>query len=379
MLRLSFWGDFAPCRGFERIVIEREEKVFGDLITAIQDVNLSILNLESPLCGAANPLEKVGPNLRADPRCIRAVAKAGFQVVGLANNHIMDYGAQGLSDTLEAITAAGLMSVGAGCSLAAARRPLNLVVDDKRIAIIAVAEQEFNIATLSQPGCAPLCAIDNLSQIDEARKKADLVFMFVHCGIEFFPLPRPGLRKLCKFLIERGADAILCHHPHVPGAYEFHQGKPIFYSLGNLLFDHPSPPSGWAEGYGVILEYAEGDNLPSSVEILPYTQDLKQEGIVSLGPSAKIAFDERVTRLNQTLSDEKQYRDAWIELTQKQTSDYLLQLYSPFTIPGLGRIGRLLPNWPQTLQKSNVRSKLNLLRCDSHNELLKHILELRNF
>ena len=141
-------------------------------------------------CG--NPIEKSGGNLYAHPDCIRAVKEAGFKVVGLANNHIMDFGIKGLEKRIDTCQSAGLTICGVGRNLDKAQ---SISVIEKRglkVAFIAVAEREFSIAGENKPGVAPLDPIDNTLQIESARNKADLVFVSIHGGNEYFPLPRPG-------------------------------------------------------------------------------------------------------------------------------------------------------------------------------------------
>lgn len=105
------------------------------------------------------------------------------------------------------------------------------------------------------PGSAPIDLVDNYQQITAAKKLADVVIVTIHGGNEYFPYPRPGLRKMCRHFIDLGVDAVICHHPHVPGAYEVYEGKPIYYSIGNLVFDQNLPKPGWEEGYFVELKF----------------------------------------------------------------------------------------------------------------------------
>jgi poly-gamma-glutamate capsule biosynthesis protein CapA/YwtB (metallophosphatase superfamily) len=254
MIELLFTDDFAPSRDFEPTVLQKGALIFGDLLEKISRADLSFLNLETPLCVSGEPSQKSGPNIRAHSECKRGVADAGFEFAGLANNHIMDFGAQGLYETLDACNQVGLKTCRAGKNLQKAQEPLLVTKQGVKIALIAVAEREFNIAEDDKPGTAPLDPVDNFSQIEKAKHTADLVVVTIHGGNEYFSFPRPGLRKICRFFIDRGADAVICHHAHMPGAYEFNRDKPIFYSLGNLIFDHPNPPAGWDRGVAIRLE-----------------------------------------------------------------------------------------------------------------------------
>ena len=111
--------------------------------------------------------------------------------------------------------------------------------------------------------------------------------MTLHGGNEYFPYPRPGLRKLCQHYIDLGVQAVVCHHPHVPGAYEYYNGKPIFYSLGNLIFDHENPPEDWNFGYMVKFEINKQKKVITNVEIIPYEQSVKLQGVKLLNGEKK--------------------------------------------------------------------------------------------
>jgi len=118
ILSMLSCGDFAPRRRFENVTLENGAEVFGALRGDISDSDISFLNLETPLCTSIRPINKSGPAIPADPGCIRAVSEAGFTVAGLANNHIMDYGPDGLASTIEACESHGLLYCGAGSNLA---------------------------------------------------------------------------------------------------------------------------------------------------------------------------------------------------------------------------------------------------------------------
>jgi Putative enzyme of poly-gamma-glutamate biosynthesis (capsule formation) len=257
-IKVIFSGDFAPCRNFEPIFKNSNNNPLREALSYVLEADLSFVNLECPLTKNNTPINKSGPALKANPKCIEALKH--FSVVGLANNHILDYGKQGLRDTLLACENLGLPTVGSGMDLAQAQKPFIHEVKDTKIAIIAIAEHEFNQSENNGAGSAPIDLIDNYQQIKHAKAQADIVIVTLHGGNEYFPYPRPGLRKLCQHYIDLGVEAVICHHPHVPGAYEYYQGKPIVYSLGNFIFDHHKPPEGWNEGYMVNLNFSHDKN-----------------------------------------------------------------------------------------------------------------------
>lgn len=374
-ISIFFAGDFAPCRGFESLVLGKGPEIFDNLQKKIAGADLSFLNLETPLCVKGKPIEKTGPNLNAHPECIKAIKGAGFEVVGLANNHIMDFGNEGLEETISSCKSAGLTICGAGKNLAQAQQIPIIERRGLKIAYIAVAEHEFGIAGADRAGAAPLDPVDNTLQIESVRNQADLVFVSIHGGNEYFPLPRPGLRKLCRFYITRGADAVICHHAHVPGAYEIYKNKPIVYSLGNLIFDHPRPPEGWNEGYAVRLDYNITDMKFSKFNIFPYTQSVEQGGLCRMSGIDKTVFLKKLAVYNKILGDQDLYIKAWDDLCQKEKNLILLKQYLPVHFRGMRKTSKIVnPELFLIPTKKNRLVKLNMIRCESHLELLQSVL-----
>src|SRR5690606_40097485 len=109
--------------------------------------------------------------------------------------------------------------------IAKAQQPFIQDVKGVKIAIIALAEHEFNQSEDGGAGSAPIDPIENYQQIIQAKAQADVVIVTLHGGNEYFPYTRPGLRKICKHYIDLGADAVICHHLLVPGAYEYYEGN----------------------------------------------------------------------------------------------------------------------------------------------------------
>lgn len=378
-MNLLFGGDFAPCRGFESVAIERRGRLFGQLREEIEAADFAIVNLETPLCpGGGQPIPKVGPNLRADPATAVALAEAGVGVVGLANNHILDFGSDGLASTLETCSRLDILTCGAGTNSEEARRPLLLSRAGMTVALIAVAEQEFNAASDTQPGAAILDTISLVQQIREVRPKVDVVVVIIHGGNEYFPYPRPGLRRLCRHAIEMGADAVLCHHPHVPGASEIYQGKPIHYSLGNLIFDADPTPKDWTLGYAASLKFSKSQDGTITVlsRTIPFTQSVGLEGIQLLAGYELEAFSIRMEGYRRTLANDDEWLGQWREFCRQQRLSYIAAQYLPLTFSGVGRLIRLLSLDRILLPKTTLNQRRNMLRCESHRELLISMLEI---
>lgn len=375
-VKLMFSGDFAPCRGFESLILEKKSTILGDVLPLIEAADVSFANLECPLTNHTQAINKSGPALKAEPLCIEALK--GFSVIGLANNHILDYGKKGLEDTLKVCEDAGLSTIGAGLDLQCAQKPFIQEVKGVKVAIIAVAEHEFNQSENGEAGSAPIDPIANYQQIKKAKEQADIVIVTLHGGNEYFPYPRPGLREICQHYIDLGVEAVICHHPHVPGAYEYYQGKPIIYSLGNLIFDAPKPPDGWGVGYLASLQFDTEVKSFRSLELIPYKQSVQLGGIQLLQGDEKRAFLKNIEGYKEKLENNQAWLNEWQAFVNKQADGYVMRHFFPITFRGLGFLARNTPIAKLFFNKRNSLPKLNLLRCQSHSELLTAALESKS-
>ena len=231
--------------------------------------DLFVLNLEVPLSDAATPIAKCGPNLIAPTATVRGLSAIGIGAVALANNHIMDQGAEGLASTVGALDAAGIRHFGAGANLVEASRPLVLEKDGVRVGIYACAEHEFSIAGESSPGANPFDPLVSLDHVAALSEECDFVAVLYHGGKEHYRYPSPGLRRACRRLAEKGADLVVCQHSHCVGCMEEWGGSTVVYGQGNFLFDH-SDSEFWQTGLLLEVEVCRGG---FSVGYVPLRKD----------------------------------------------------------------------------------------------------------
>jgi len=218
----------------------------------IKGADIAAANFENP--APDNPrFHASGTNFSADPKWIDGLAKAGIDYLSLANNHIRDAGATGLLQTIKNVTKRGIAVSGAGRDLAAARKPAILEAGGTKVAILgydAIAGGYH--ATATKVGSAGLSAKAVTADVAAARKAgADLVIVYPHWGTEYDPTPFANQKKLAEMIIDSGADMVIGNHAHWAGAMEVYKGKPIWYALGNFVFDQT-----WSEPTmeGITLE-----------------------------------------------------------------------------------------------------------------------------
>ena len=205
----------------------------------------------------------------ANPKFIDGLADAGIDYVSLANNHIKDAGGAGLLQTITNVTKRGIAVSGAGKNLAAARKPAILEAGGVKVAILgydAIAGSYH--ATATKIGSAGLSAKAVKEDVAAARAAgAQLVIVYPHWGTEYDPTPFANQKKLAEMIIDNGADMVIGNHAHWAGAMEVYKGKPIWYALGNFVFDQT-----WSEPTmeGITLELTFRGTKLTQVRMHPH-------------------------------------------------------------------------------------------------------------
>lgn len=207
-----------------------------------QDGDITIGNLETSITRGGTVWPDKQFNFRSDPENLEAMKKAGIDVVSLANNHSLDYGYDGLLDTLNHIDKSGIFRVGAGKDRGDAFKETIIEKNGHKIGILGFSRVVPDVgwwATKSRPGLAGAYdpqLPEALEKIKEVKEKVDILIVSIHWGTELQTYPRDIDVVAAKKIVDAGADVIMGHHPHVLQGVEVYKGKPIFYSLGNFVF-----------------------------------------------------------------------------------------------------------------------------------------------
>ncbi len=269
----------------QRILHEPSFDPFDDLRPLLSTGDVSFSNLESPLSDQngetqhpTKPLVFVGP-----PSGARLVARAPFHVVSLANNHVWDYDERGFLDTLDALDGAGVKYSGVGRQRGEQFRPAVLEVRGRSIAFLAAThffnpgdfrghEAEDRVAWAGDPRFE--------AAVRKARAEYDIVLVSYHGGREYSDVPAEEPLDFAKRMMQAGADAVLAHHPHVPQGVGWFDERPVFYSLGNLVFGKNRKYPWTARGLVARLTISADRRIEAAV--CPYRID---EGVPRLAKS----------------------------------------------------------------------------------------------
>lgn len=206
-------------------------------------------------------------HLGTDAESVQTLKDLNFSSVTIANNHTMDYGVEGLRDTIDTFEEVGLDAVGAGYDLEDASRISYQTDNGITTAMIGISDSYVKGARAFQaePGVLPADPDVVLPLIKEASDNANLVIVNVHWGVEYNDEPNPRQRDLARAMADAGADLIVGHHPHVLSSVETYNDSVIFYSLGNFVFDQ-----GWSRTRdSVAVQYKLEEDGKARIEAVP--------------------------------------------------------------------------------------------------------------
>jgi poly-gamma-glutamate synthesis protein (capsule biosynthesis protein) len=223
-VKLLAFGDLLLDR-YIKLYIDRNspEYPFADIKDALAGNDLVLANLEGSFTDfAPRQLDPNNTSFTFDPKLAATLKSSGFNLVSLANNHVQDFGKDGFAQSQAYLDGAGIEHFGDFYNEGPA-----LAKDINGLKIAFIGYNEFG-----KPSIEP-----TIAKIKEAALRADYIVVYAHWGAEYQTDPWPGSQEKGRRFIDAGADAVLGSHPHVVQPIEIYKGKPIFYSLGNFVFD----------------------------------------------------------------------------------------------------------------------------------------------
>lgn len=244
-LSILFTGDVLLDRGV-RPIVERKgtEYLFRNVEKVFRRADAVVINLECPITNSNSPVHKKFI-FRADTACAAGLRRAGVTHAAMANNHTNDQGRKGLADTYRHLKAAGITPLGYG--LTEKERYSPAIIQKKGVTVALFNAVLFPSENWQQADGKPDVCQGEIKQLAKAIRtfkashpEAHAVAI-LHWGAEFQSVPHLSQRLQARTLAEAGAEAIIGHHPHVVQKMERTGGIPVFYSLGNFVFDQKHP------------------------------------------------------------------------------------------------------------------------------------------
>jgi len=380
MIRINVFGDFRT--------MDASRLQFGaELQTLLDAGDINLLNFEAPVYAEGTaPISKSGPCLSQDKAAPCFLQDRGFNVIGLANNHSLDYGEKAAVATINSFDKASTIGCGKWNE---AYQVKVLEIKGKKIGFLAITQHEFGVlgdefydsdklgtASMSHPRVEEL--------IVESKDRLDHLFIIPHAGMEYCPQPLPQLVTLYRHYINMGASGVIGGHPHVPQPWELYRGRPIVYSLGNFCFEKDfqgaNVPEYWYRSLAASIT-VDDESIVMEIHGVDYDP---VSHIVNLC-DRDVAFTTHMKQLCADFNDKDQYR-AIIDKHARSmigSYDYSLSANGFFKYRASKYFRLLLSHYYRKLpgmQQREVDSThmLNDFQCETHRWTICHLLKNKN-
>lgn len=356
------------CKTHPDITIDPELKEI------VAQADYAVVNFEAPVEGVVKAIPKSGPALRQSAESPRFLNDHGFNVILLANNHMMDMGREGCLNTIASFDK-DTLTVGAG-TLHDAFKAIILEKEGLKVGIVNAAHREFGtlgaeaedvdygVAWINHP------ALNR--EILRMRSECDFLIVAAHAGVEDLPVPLPEWRARYRELIDFGADAVIASHPHVPQGKEEYAGKRIYYSLGNFYFQsaHPGTPQ-WNMGIALEIEVEKGKNAK-------YKEFITRFSTNRIGIDKDTESRKYWESLNSLLADKKRYVECLDTELEKIWPEYQIYIMRGLSAMSLrSNFHVLLHAAYGFLKGGDLPLLINNFQCESHSWAIQRVLRNR--
>ncbi len=231
-------------------VLDSGESPFRYVENVTKNADILLVNFENPVTTSSYAVKGDVP-LKANPKYTYLLAGANDNVVASqANNHALDYGTVGLNESINNLKEAGIYVIGAGMNIDEATKPVSIDCGDRKVTILNYMDADnfreyrgvMDPATANSSGYSAYDTELAQRQVQEARENgSSIIIAYLHYGNEYSRSPNENQIKISHELINDGADIVIGSHAHVTQGVEMYNGKPIFYNLGNFIFDQSNP------------------------------------------------------------------------------------------------------------------------------------------
>ena len=352
------------------------KKLIGiELQEKLQNVDFTIFNLEVHLTDKSTPIAKCGPNLIAPTSTIKGLQAINPHFFTLANNHILDQGKQGLDSTIKTLEQAKIAYAGVGKNLEEARKPYIVQLNEIKVGIYCCAEHEFTIAMENKAGANPFDPLESLDDVEKLKEQCDYVIVLYHGGKEHYRYPSPYLQKVCRKLVDKGADLVVCQHSHCIGAEEDWKSGKIIYGQGNFLFDH-SESEYWQTSLLLEIELnKKAESLNTSINYIPIQKKKEKVRIAQGDECNKIIseFQKRSKEILITETVERKYQEFAESMLYGYLNGFSGKAKRGLLYRIVNKISSYKFNKWHMEHQYNKNKKIilqNFIECEAHRELI---------
>lgn len=317
---LNAVGDIALNNRFIEVINNGNgRRIFENVKHFFDEGDINFANLDSTLStrGKKDPKNQL---VFSSSESASLLKKAGINVLSLANNHICDYGFEGCLDTVKYLHDNNINCFGVGENLSTSREPLIVNTNGITVGFLGYACKSTHgkYSDRKSYGSPPIKYSYIKRDLRKLSFEVDIKIVSLHWGFEQYEYPYPKQIRMAHRIIDAGADLIIGHHPHILQGYEIYKGKPIFYSLGNFVFDDVQTQGGGCLRWGkenkqsIIVKMKINGTKISLSELIPVILNSKLQLELLYGEEKEVLL-KKVYSLSQILKG-NDYDRFWKKL-----------------------------------------------------------------
>lgn len=363
--KIIFGGDF---------YLSGEYFISNDIVDIFNSADYCFLNLEAPILENKNGkiYNKAGVNLFQDKSIVDILKKINVKYLSLANNHIIDYGFDGVKNTKNILASNGINFSGFGNDF------LNFdgIIDlpDSNISVVCTAEEEYGVSLLNRDGIFSMYNNEIILAIKKLKSLGKLVIVYSHGGGEMIPLPSKYIRQRYRDFVDAGVSFVIGHHPHVIQGEEVYKNGFIFYSLGNFIH------SQFKKSLGFILEISLDSDSNKILEFKKRFVKVENNKVFLIKNSEKC--EQYIENVNKVLSDNTfngVYQEQAFFMFESYYKKYFSLVFSNSIFFWLKSIIKKYILRRPSMSKDNYDSHLlfHLLRNKSHHSFVMECLGVK--
>jgi poly-gamma-glutamate synthesis protein (capsule biosynthesis protein) len=329
-----------------------------------------LFNLECPFTKFNCKSKKNGPSLKASLKSFNGIIGLNPSLVCLANNHMMDYGIEGLNDTLKALHNAKIDYIGAGDNKEKSSKSYIINFKNLHLGVYNCCENEFGTAGDEKPGVNGFNPSKTLADIQELSSKVDYAIVIYHGGKEYYRYPSPLIQENLRSMVDFGANLVIAQHSHAVGSHEVYKNNDIIYGQGNFLFNYSDRFNDEYWNNGILIELDLNDKgIKKEISFIPYVTT--KTGIKLANKSESDSIIRGFVSRSIQIRDDNLVKSKYTDFSMQNMFDYMENIL--FTNKWFSKIDRVLFNRRLLIRRMKVERLLKLLnymQCEAHNELI---------
>ena len=359
-------GDVVPT-SINEVIFKKglKKEIDKDFYDMCKASDFRIFNLECPIIENGKPILKYGPNISCSNDCINGIKDLNPNLVLLGNNHINDYGTEGIDNTIKKLTKENIPYTGIIENYDDINRGYIFEKDGLRVGIYNFCDNEFSTATFSKKGTRGISLIKNYKEIKRLKELTNYLIVIFHGGKEHYQYQTPKLKEFTELLVEYGADIVICQHSHCIGTQYRYKNSVIIFGQGNFIFNDSDNE---LEEKSLIINI----NFTTNNYTIKYIPIKKKSGLIQIDDKKTV---EDFNTRSVDIEKENNIYQKVSEFSKQKLNNYMAILSNKSILKKIINKFFIKNYYVKLYSTTELTKILNIIECEAHREILIEALK----